>query len=74
MRAVAVFLSVAAADFLWSRWMLAVADGAPLAAGSYSAVIVLVSAFVTCSYMKDRIHLIPAVLGAFIGTYLSVRG
>lgn len=73
MRAVAVFLAVAVADWLWSQWIASVGDKHAVMAGAYSAAIVLVGAYVTCSYMKDRVYLIPAVLGAFVGTYLSVR-
>ena len=73
-RGVAVFLAVALTDSLWTGWIRAASDGSALPAASYSALIVLVGAFVTCSYVKDRIYLIPAVLGAFVGTWLSVRG
>jgi len=72
MRWCAVFLAVALADALWSLYMLAVAAREPVVAGCYSAGIVLAGAFVTVQYVKDRRYLLPAVLGAFVGTYLSV--
>lgn len=69
----AVFLAVALADALWARWMLATSLGHAVLAGFYSAGLVLSGAFVTVAYIKDRRYLIPALLGAFVGTYLSVR-
>jgi hypothetical protein len=68
----AVFLAVAFADALWTGWMRAVAAGLPALAGLASAAIILTGAFVTLAYVQDRRYLLPAVLGAFAGTYLSV--
>lgn len=72
MKALAVFLAVALADAAWSLYMLAVAAHRPFAAAGYSAGIVVMGAFVTVAYVKDRRYLLPAALGAFVGTYLSV--
>lgn len=71
-RALAVFLAVAVTDALWTGWMRSASEGHAVHAAGYSALIVLAGAYVTCAYIKDRIYLIPAVLGAAIGTYLSV--
>jgi hypothetical protein len=71
-RALAVFLAVAVADGLWTRWAVAAGSGEALAAALYSSAIVVVSAFVTLAFVRDRLFILPAVLGAFIGTYFSV--
>lgn len=71
-RALAVFLAVAVADGLWTRWAVAAGAGQALPAALYSSAIVVVSAFVTLAYLRDRLYIIPAVLGAFLGTYYSV--
>lgn len=73
MRHVAVFLAVAVADWFWTKYTLAVSAGLALEAGGYSAAIVVVGGFVTLSYVKDRRYLLPAALGAFLGTALSVH-
>lgn len=72
MKWLGVFLAVALADALWTGWMRSVAAHAPLAAGAYSAAIILTGAYVTLAYVQDRRYLLPAALGAFAGTYLSV--
>ena len=71
-RAVAVFLAVALTDSLWTSWIRAASSGEPFWAALYSALIVLVGAYVTMAYVRDRIYILPAILGAFVGTYLSV--
>jgi hypothetical protein len=35
--------------------------------------LICCGAFVTVAYVQDRWQLIPASVGAFVGTYLSVR-
>jgi hypothetical protein len=71
-RALAVFLAVAVSDIMWTRYIIHASSGASFPAASYAAGIVVVGAFVTLAYVRDRIYIIPAVLGAFVGTYLSV--
>ena len=74
MRHALVFGAVAIADAMWTRYTLAVSGHHAYEAAIYSALIVVVGGFVTLSYVKDRRYLLPAALGAFLGTYLSVRG
>lgn len=73
MKSLAVCCAVALADGLWALWMGAVAAGHPVAAGLYSVGLICCGAFVTVAYVQDRWQLIPASVGAFVGTYLSVR-
>lgn len=69
---VGVFLAVGIGDWLWTQYTMAVyyRDGA--AAGGYSALIILLGSFVTLSYIQDKRYLIPAMIGAFLGTYLAI--
>jgi hypothetical protein len=71
-KALGVFLAVALADGLWTLYIVAAAARLPLPAALYSTGIVLTGAFVTLAYVRDRWYLLPAALGAFAGTYLSV--
>ena len=68
-----VFVAVAAVDALWSLWIGSVGGHHAAQAGAYATLLLLAGAFVTLSYVRDRRLLLPAALGAFIGTYLSVR-
>lgn len=73
MRALYVFLAVALMDYCWARYIRATAERRPLHAGGYAAGLLLVSALVVVSYVEDHALILPAVAGAFVGTYLSVR-
>ena len=73
MKSLAVGLAVALADGLWALWIGAVAANRPILAGVYSVGLICCGAFVTVAYVQDRRQLLPASIGAFVGTYLSVR-
>jgi membrane protease YdiL (CAAX protease family) len=72
MKWLGVFAAVALADGLWTLYVAAIAAQRPLAASLYSSGIILMGAFVTLAYVRDRRYLLPAAMGAFVGTYLSV--
>lgn len=69
---VLVFVAMMGADFAWTKYTLGVAAKDAFGAASWSAVIVGCGAFTVVSYTTNRWLLIPALLGAFIGTYLAV--
>jgi hypothetical protein len=73
MKWLAVFLAVALADALWSRYILAASTRQAGIASLYSAGIVLVGGFTTLAYVDDPRYLLPAALGAVAGTYWAVR-
>lgn len=70
---VLVFLLVGIADVFWTRYFLAVERGRRLSAGAWSAAIMLVGSITTIEYVVDRWLVIPAVCGAFLGTYIATE-
>jgi uncharacterized membrane protein YfcA len=68
-----VFLSVCALDFVWTFYTRAMVARDELRAGLWSATIIGIGGFAASEYVKDLSFLIPAALGAFVGTWLSVR-
>lgn len=72
-KSVAVFVSMGAADICWTRYMQRVASKEPVVAGMWSAGIVAIGAVSVMAYVNDPLYLIPAGLGAFVGTWWSVR-
>jgi len=56
------------ADVCWTYYFLNVEERKPMAAGIWSALIIIASAFITTSYVADRSLVPAAVLGAFLGT------
>jgi hypothetical protein len=73
-KAFLVFAAVALADGLWTRYIRAASDGRRWPAANYSAAIIAVGAFTTIAYIDDPRYLLPACLGAWAGTWFSVRG
>jgi hypothetical protein len=65
---IAVFLGMAAQDFVWAYYTLALTAHQSIRAGFYASGIILIGGFVTVSYVNDHYLLIAAALGAFVGT------
>jgi hypothetical protein len=72
LQALAVLTSVAVADVFWTGFIAKVGEGRALAAGTFSAAIILTGAITTFSYIESRLYVVPAALGAFLGTYVTV--
>jgi len=67
-----VMIAMIIADVCWALYFITVSERRAFAAGAYGSVIVLLGAISTVSYVNDRTLLVAAVLGAFIGSYLTV--
>ena len=72
MHALLVFLGVFAADVAWILYTRWGAQGRVLPTGFAAVSITLLSALVVLEYTHDRNMLIPACLGAFVGTVLPL--
>lgn len=68
-----VFALVAGLDYLWAAYITFTAQGKPFRASFAAAFLTAMSAVVTLSYVEDRTLVLPAIFGAFAGTYLHVR-
>mgnify|MGYP001591418958 CR=1 FL=1 len=68
-----VFVAFLVMDMAYAAWAKKVAERDPLQASLYAVAIVLCSAFVTISFVKDYWTVVPAALGAFVGTWIVVR-
>jgi len=63
-----VVLAMIVADVCWTYYFIKVEERKAIAAGIWSALIIVASSFITTSYVEDRSLVPAAVLGAFIGT------
>ena len=66
------FFAVGLLDFIWAIYTRKVTAGHALHAGLYASVIFAVNAYVVDSFIKDNAVVIPAVMGAFVGTYAAI--
>lgn len=60
-------------DLCWAKYTLAMQDKHPLRSGLWSVGIMLCGALVTVNYVGDKTLIIAAALGAFIGTFFTVK-
>ena len=67
-----VMLAMIVADVCWAMYFIEIDKRRVYAAGIWSAVIIIASAFITTSYVEDKSMVPAAALGAFIGTTATV--
>ncbi len=70
---VGIFLLVAFSDFLWARYIKHTAESNALKSAVYASAIYLLGSVIVIAYIGDHSMVLPAVLGAFVGTYLSAK-
>jgi len=70
---VAVLLATAVYDYMWGKYIRAVARRSRLRASLFSSAIYLSGMYVTINVVRDPRMLAAAVAGAFAGTWLSVE-
>lgn len=63
-----VFIAVMLVDIMWTQWSITTQKYQTHLAGLYSAGIMLGGSYITLSYVHDGWLIIPAVLGAYVGT------
>jgi hypothetical protein len=68
-----VFIVMTLTDFVWAQYTAAIAKDKAFPAGLWSIGIILFGSYVTKSYVDDYWMIIPASIGAFAGTFLSVK-
>jgi hypothetical protein len=70
---VAVFIFVCLSDMVWTYYISAVAKGKPFLASLFSSLTVFMGLMATIMVVADQLAIVPAMLGAFLGTYVTVR-
>jgi len=70
---VAVFVALLIVDIIWTLYIRSLASGKAFRAGVLSALVYSVSAYSFIEIVKDTYLLAPAALGAFLGTYYTVK-
>ena len=68
-----VMISMILADICWATYFIKVSEKHSLKAGMWSVLIILFGAVCTTEYVQDKTLIIAAMLGAFIGSYITVE-
>lgn len=70
---VVTFLAVFATDLLYVYFVKSIQQDQPLSAGLWSMVVTLTASVAVINYTEDHYALIPALLGAFAGTWVGIK-
>lgn len=70
---IAVFFATVIVDLAWSLYIRFLAKDKIVSASVFSSLIILLGAFSTLSYIDNRWMILPAAVGAFVGTLISKR-
>lgn len=68
-----IFFVVLVADMLWVHYIDYVATYKPILAANFAVLVYGASSVAIIAYTSDAIYLIPAFVGAWIGTYIIVK-
>lgn len=67
-----VFVAMIVTDIVWAQYTHAVSSHNLRKAPPMAVAIIGIGAFVTTSYVENHWLIIPAAIGAYIGTFMSV--
>lgn len=73
LKAIVVFLVTAVSDTLWAVYIRRVTDGKSFSASTLSAIIIIAGGLVAIEYISNNWYLLPAALGAFVGTFFTIK-
>lgn len=72
-QAVCVFLAMAVIDYMWAKYVLTASSNKALLASVWAVPLAMLSGYTAISFVANPWMLIPAGVGAFVGTYFSMR-
>jgi uncharacterized membrane protein YfcA len=70
---ISTFLAIFATDLLYVCFIKSVQNDHPLRAAWWSMVVTFTASIAVINYTEDHYALIPALIGAFLGTYLGIN-
>lgn len=68
-----VILALTLADICWTMYFIETANKHAVKAGVWSAFIILCGSFATVNFVNDPRFITAAMIGAFIGTYATIK-
>ena len=73
LQSIIVYLATTLGDIVWVFYIRRTGSGKATQAALFAGLIMLLSAVAVTSYVKNNSYLIPAVLGALTGTFITVK-
>lgn len=72
LKALGVFVALFALDFVWAKYTFAMQARDALTSSGFAAVLILLSGIAAVGYTRHPWLLLPAMAGAFGGTWFAV--
>ena len=66
------FFAVFVTDVLNTYYIKSITDDKPFIASTYATLVMFMYSVAVINFTNDRLMLIPALLGAFVGTYVAM--
>ena len=70
---IVTFLAVFVTDLLYVYFVKSIQEDQPISAGLWSMVVTLTASVAVINYTEDHWALIPALVGAFAGTWAGMK-
>ena len=70
---IVTFIAVTVVDYFYTFYLKSVNENKALKAGFWGAVIWLIGSIAVIEYTANHWLLIPACMGAFVGTYIGIK-
>ena len=68
-----VLIAMFVADVCWTYYFIKIEERKSIAAGLWGVGVYICGAFAVMSYMENKSLIIAAMIGSFLGTYLTVE-
>ena len=60
-------------DFICAKYIAHTSKNNAIKASCYAALLTVIGGMVTIAYVEDHRMMIPAALGALVGTYIAIK-
>ncbi len=71
-KSILIFFATALSDLVWTMWILHTTSLNRWRSSAYSSAIILLGGLTVVSYVSDKRLLVPAAIGAFVGTFITL--
>lgn len=68
-----VFVFMFVVDIVWAYYFLCVEKRLAFKSGICSVLIYVLGIYSTSKFIEDKTFILPGILGAFLGTYFTIR-
>ncbi|WP_293006703.1 hypothetical protein [Nitrosomonas sp.] len=68
-----IMVAMTVSDICFTLYFIDVEERRAHGAAFWSAMIILVTAFAVTNYVENKIYIVAAFIGAYVGTYVTIE-